>query len=297
MSKHSIQKFEAFLETHARPVDVALYNYYFHDGDSADVVRELSRFQNDDGGFGHAIEPDVWLPQSTALATWMAFQYIKSIDVDAQDNRVGRGLQYFLDTYNPQRIGWAIMRPEVNNHPHAPWWDYETAMNHFGWGNPSAEILGLLIYYCVDATHIIGALITRALERIRAVDGSSFHEVLNFKALYELVDSGLQEQLKDPLNDLIKDATSTDPNEWTSYVATPLRFIETPDDAFASLFPETLIQQNLDFLLQQIVDNDHWEPNWSWAGNYPEQWAVAKIQWSGHLTVRNLRILKNFGQI
>lgn len=297
MSKISLTKFEKFLQTNARPVDLALYNYFFQNGDAQVVSQELSKFQNEDGGFGNAIEPDLRLPQSTALGSWMAFGYINAISADLRLDVIRRGLNYFIDTYDAERNGWAIVRPEVDSYPHAPWWDYKTAMEHFGWGNPSAEILGFLIKYSDGAAPIITALKKRALERIHEVNPASFHEVFNFKGLYDLADDDLKAQLKEPLIDLIRRAVTTDSLQWTSYVATPLKFIDNPNDSFADIFGDPLIEQNLDFLINQIVDDDRWEPNWDWAGNYSEQWENARMEWSGHLTVHNLRILRNFGRV
>ena len=39
------------------------------------------RFQNDDGGFGRALEPDFRLPASSAIATAVGFQYLREAGV------------------------------------------------------------------------------------------------------------------------------------------------------------------------------------------------------------------------
>ena len=38
-------------------------------------------------------------------------------------------------------------------------------------------------------------------------------------------------------------------------------------------------------------------PNWSWYGNYDEDWVAAEREWKGYLTVRNLKSLYDFGRI
>ncbi len=282
-------RIETYLEKRARPIDLARYDFHFRGGDASAVLRALKPYQNDDGGFGHALEPDVCLPQSTALATGVAFQFINEVDPDPMNEVLRGGLMYLLNAYDRERNGWAVVPLEVDCHPHAPWWDYETAMAHFGWGNPSAGILGVLVKYrhVVDAEEIIGAATEKALKRICEVDPSSFHEVLNFKTLYQLADEGLKEQLKDPLARLISESACLSPDEWKSYVATPLKFVSSPDDPFIDLFDKGLIEANLQFLADEIVGGDHWEPNWNWAGTYPGDWEIARQEWSGHITVAN----------
>lgn len=203
-----------------------------------------------------------------------------------------------LTSYDEQRRGWAIVRSEVDDYPHTPWWEYEAAINHFGWGNPSAELLGFLIKYGdPGAAQLAAALRQRALDRIQNVDPAQFHEVFNFKALYDLAGEDLRQQLHDPLGKLITAAATVNPDGWTAYVAPPLNFITSPNDPFAQLFDEVILRKNVDFITASMVDGDHWEPNWDWSGTYPEDWQIAKQEWIGQLTVRNLRTLGDFGAI
>ncbi len=299
ISSRQLQEIAAYLRRNARAVDLARFNFHFCNGDTSDVLAALAPYQNEDGGYGKAIEPDLRLPQSTAIGTLAAFQCIGEAAPDPANEILTRGLNYFISTYDRARNGWAIIRPEADGHPHAPWWDYAGAMNHFGWGNPSAEILGLLIKYrhVVDAGSIIDAVKERACARINEIDPSSFHEVLNFNALYCHADDELKSKLEDPLRQLVRNAACTSPDEWKSYVAPPLKFIASPDDPFIDLFMAELIEKNLEFIAGGIVGGDHWEPNWDWGDCYPEAWATAKQEWSGYITVANLLTLKNFGAV
>jgi hypothetical protein len=215
------------------------------------------------------------------------------------DNEVlQRGLRYLINSYDQARMGWAIVRPEVNDYPHAPWWEYKAAMTGFGWGNPSAELLGFFVKYGnAETTGMVQTLAQKALSRINEVDSSDFHEVFNFKALYELAGDELRGQLKRPLERLILQAVSTNPDEWKTYSAPPLRFISSPTDPFAHLFDQDILRKNLDFLIASTVSGDHWEPNWDWSGTYPRDWELAKKEWSGQLTVRNALILKAFSKL
>lgn len=292
-------KIEAYLEANARPLEIALYSFHFRSGSPAAVLEALAVYQNDDGGFGQALEPDMRLPLSNAIATWTAFQVMHTVGTSPAHPMLRRVLEYLLASYDKARTGWAVVRPEVDSYPHAPWWGYAAALEHFGWGNPSAELLGFLITYrhIIDVEAIIAPMTAKALTRIHEVESSNFHEVFNFKALYHHAADALKKQLKEPLEQLIKKSVCTNPDLWTSYVAPPLSFVSSPDDPFIHLFDEALVNENLAFLQNRIVGGDHWEPNWDWRGQYPEDWQKAKREWSGVLTVKNLLTLKNFGLI
>ena len=57
MKKVSQARIAAFLKGQARPLEQKLYAYHVEGGALTDVLGELARFQNSDGGFGHALVP------------------------------------------------------------------------------------------------------------------------------------------------------------------------------------------------------------------------------------------------
>ena len=66
----------------ARAVELALWRCHFEHGDPKDVADALLAYQNEDGGFGNALEPDCWNPGSTPVATWTAIKYMLAVDFD-----------------------------------------------------------------------------------------------------------------------------------------------------------------------------------------------------------------------
>ena len=63
-----------WIKRNARPLETARWEYIFEGASSDRVMKYLSAFQNEDGGFGHGIEPDFWLPHSSPMAIWAAGQ-------------------------------------------------------------------------------------------------------------------------------------------------------------------------------------------------------------------------------
>ena len=68
-----------FVYRNARPLDFALWKYHFEIGSQADVLSALKAYQNADGEFAHAIEPDCWNVNSNPVATWAAIGKLMQI--------------------------------------------------------------------------------------------------------------------------------------------------------------------------------------------------------------------------
>ena len=63
------EKAKQFILQNARPIDLAVYNYFFEHASNKSVMDELSKYQNEDGGFGKGLEADYWNPNSSPIAT------------------------------------------------------------------------------------------------------------------------------------------------------------------------------------------------------------------------------------
>lgn len=55
---HVFQKAGEFIYRNSRSLVLARWQYHFEDGSKEAVLKALSYYQNEDGGFGHALEPD-----------------------------------------------------------------------------------------------------------------------------------------------------------------------------------------------------------------------------------------------
>ncbi len=286
---------KTYLEKYARKLDLCLYGYLFEGADSAPILKELSAYQNTDGGFGHALEADLRLPDSSALATTVALQYLSQVNVGVESTLVTDALRYLVSSYDSARNGWLNIPPSADKYPRAPWWNYEDTEASVEWGNPSAEILGYFLKYAPDTdVGLLRKLSERAVHRLNEIDEPEPHEIKCYVRLYENAERELQKQLYGPLVRSIKRVAKTSPDDWRGYVPTPLTFIDSPDSPFADLFDMSLLVTNAKFLRGQVVNNSHWEPTWAW-GQFEDEWAKAKLEWSGKLTVDNLQVLRAFG--
>ena len=55
----AFQRARAFVMEQGRDLDRALLDFHFGDGTPESVLAALAAYQNDDGGFGHGLEPDL----------------------------------------------------------------------------------------------------------------------------------------------------------------------------------------------------------------------------------------------
>lgn len=286
-------KIENYIYGNARGLDIALYDFYFNNGDKAVVIKELSKYQNHDGGFGNALEPDVQTPDSSPYVTTIALQYLVNINVDKDEEIVKSTIKYLNNTYNKEIKGWLSVSKSVEDYPHAPWWRYEEGLKE-EWGNPSAEILAYLLFYD-EENNLIPELKQKALNRLQKIVKPEFHELKNYCRLYELAnENDFKEKIYFKLSKLILEVAEIDSTKWGGYVSTPLTFIENPKSKLASIFNLEILEKNIEFLISTIKMDNHWEPNWSWGELYPEVWDQAKGEWSGFITVNTLKILNNF---
>ena len=69
LTRGGFEKARAFIRSQARPIDQGLFAFHFESGSSLEVLRDLEKFQNADGGFGHGLEPDIRLSKSSPMAT------------------------------------------------------------------------------------------------------------------------------------------------------------------------------------------------------------------------------------
>ena len=183
LSQARFERAAGFIRTHAREVERALFEFHFADGSPQAVWEALASYRNDDKGFGHALEPDFRLPDSSAVATTVAFQRLVETGATCDSQLVRGGIEYLQATCDPTHLGWPTTPPQVNDYPRAPWWDYHEleAQTYLRekWANPSAGIAGYFWAYrdLVDA-ELLQKVTARAVavleRRADEIDGHDF---------------------------------------------------------------------------------------------------------------------------
>ena len=117
----------------ATPLLFTLWRNAFENGDPEEVISVLTCYQNEDGGFGHALEANCWNLNSSPYVTSFAISVIEglfglSYTFSNWNHPVLRGiLKYLASGACATEKGWVGMSdiPSNNDYSHAPWFHYD----------------------------------------------------------------------------------------------------------------------------------------------------------------------------
>lgn len=292
---------QEFIKEGARPLELACYEHAFEDGPVEAVWREVAKFANVDGGFGHGIEPDFRLPASSPMATTVAFQHLTRTGATAENPLVKEGVRFLQHSYDEQDEGWFQTPAAVNAYPRAVWWNYDPQRArdylHMHWANPSAEIVGYLhAYRDLVEPALLERVTAKAMDvLLTSPDQVRGHEFLCYSRMVSFVPEKLQSQAIPALCEIAPGRISTVRDEWSDYSIQPLMAVESPDSPFCECLREA-VDKNLDYLIETQDDDGSWYPNWFW-GQFPKDWQKAQVEWQGVLSLTALLRLQAFGRL
>ena len=95
---NNFKKAKGFVYRNARPLDLARFQFHFENRSADEVLYALSFYQNDDGGFAYAIEPDNWNESSTPIGTWAATMILREIGFSDTSHPIISGILKYLDS-------------------------------------------------------------------------------------------------------------------------------------------------------------------------------------------------------
>ncbi|MBW2290122.1 MAG: hypothetical protein JRG80_21810 [Deltaproteobacteria bacterium] len=299
----SFQRAREFMKNRARPLERAMFETEFEGGSPARALSELKRFQNEDGGFGNGLEPDLTLPGSSVLATAMGLTLLRELGVLPHDPCVHRAIDWLAEAFDPDLAAWRSVPKQAEDHPHAAHWAWSLHQDGLRWPVgvlPRAEILAHLHR---SAEHVPAELLADQTDRLVAdlsrADTSLGADALLGCDLFVRTEQAPAEPRKavaSAMKALGEAMVSRDPEAWSSYCAKPLKLAPNPESVLAeSLAAE--VQRNLDYEISHQDDDGSWSPNWNWNGAYPEAWAIAEREWRGHLTLNTLRSLAAYDRL
>lgn len=285
----------------ARPLDLARYRYHFEDAGMAPVLVALAAYQNEDGGFGSALEPDNWNPESNPLTTWFATAMLEEIGLEDGDHPVVQGILRYLDSGQDFRDGrWADTVPSTNEHPHAPWWSYDgNAQVRY---NPTAALAGFIIRYAQQGSGLLRSaedIAWQAVEAFYANETQDMHELRCYIQLADACEAAGRgdlfeiDALRQAIAGWLDRVVTQDRAKWeTNYACMPSMFLHSRTSPYYPALRDAA-EDEASFLLRTQRPDGTWLILWSWNA-YPEAWAISKHWWTAHLVIENLCYLKGF---
>lgn len=284
---------------YGRGLEKSLYVYHFENGSEDAVVEKLREFQNDDGGFGNALEPDFRIGPSSPLATSIGLQVAAELDLQSQHDIVRNAITYLLDTYQGEHGYWPATFEDVNDAPHAVWWhvDEVTPPTPEEWPNPSAELVGYLWKWKeIVPGDFLEAVTGRAEENINSTeiigdDHARRYAILCWERSLPYLPDELAKNVRNSITSTLQSMDLETGIRELYWFA----FARSPDSTVSRLYPER-IDDYLNVDIQKQRENGGWWPTWDW-GQYEDFWPEAEREWVGKLTLDCLVVLDRFGKI
>ncbi len=299
------EKARAFMYRNARPLEMALWQYHFEGGSQDSVLTALACYQNEDGGFGHALEADNWNPHSSPLTSQTAAEILFTLDVPAEHPIVQNLLRY-LDSgkdFVPEMRQWRNTIPSNNDWPRAIWWTYDGGKGEFRY-NPTAALAAFILRYAAreSALYAKGRAIAEeafawflgqevfedkhaTLLLMRLLQYSEGHVIPGHDEAYERMHAQVRRNICPDLS-----------KYGAEYVDRPTDLIDGPDSPWYDDIAETA-QAECDFLISSQHADGSWPVPWQWWNEYTKEYEVAANWWKGHIVLKHILYLRSFGRI
>ena len=276
-----------FMAARARVLDRRVFQRLFQGGAPEPVRDAIAAYRNDDGGFGHALEPDLRTAASQPAAVEMALRIMDA--ADAWDERLVRGAIDWLASIAPSDGGATFVLPTLSQGPHAPWWVPAE-------GNPvsliqTGEIAGVLYarHFAHPWRDAATEVMWRGIDQLTEPMAYEMFGVLAF--LQHVPDRSRASDALQRVGQLLFDRglVALDPNA-EGETHSPLDFAPLPDSIARPLFDDATIEAHLDHLAGAQREDGGWMFNW------PAWSPAAESDWRGFLTVDALRVLRANGR-
>lgn len=297
----TLHRIKDFVTANARALDKARFQHHLLGAGTDPVLNELIDFQNEDGGFGHGLESDLRLPDSSPICTWVALTRLVELGVEGVSDLVQRALAYLTVSYDTRARGWPPVSSTVNDHPHAAWWHFDaekggTSIHASPW-NPTAALVGFLWHFGNPGPHSRTRMTERAGDYLRenADTDMEMHELSALIQLAELAPEPHRQDLQTLTTAAVDRIVERDPQEFSGYGAQPLVFISGPEHFLYAGLREH-VEANLDDWMQTLKEDGSWQLPYQWYRD-EEVFESLRPQITAAFVVNRAIILRAFGRL
>ncbi|GAA4230761.1 hypothetical protein GCM10022254_26350 [Actinomadura meridiana] len=285
LTRIGLDRAAAFMRVNGRLIDRHRFALHFGGGPAGPVLAALRAYENPDGGYGHALEPDLRGEGSQPVPAQHALDVLHQCGAD--DDPAATRIGDYLSSITKHGGGAPFVLPSVRDTPHAPWW--QTQDDPPGAINPTGSLAGMLHRagsrhpWLGPATDFCWRHLEDGADEPGAYDALS---ILTF--LDHVPDRDRAEAAFIRVRDAL--AAALDPDAEGAH-HTPLDFAPTPDGYGRRLFTADTIDAHLDALVDAQDDDGGWNvafPIWT---------PITRPEWRGHITVERLRTLRAYGRL
>jgi hypothetical protein len=275
---------EDFIWSAARLVDRHRYSMLFAGGPAEPVVEALRGYRNPDGGFGHALEPDLRCPTSQPAPTLYALEMLS--EADAANGGLARDARAFIASIAGPDGGIPSVLSGYERYPHAPW---------FQPGPGSVLTLGL-----AAVLHQSGVTDDDWLDRAtdwcwRSVETAEQPGGYWLKYACAFLDAAPDKKRAraaiDSLTARVDTSAVAPVGGVEGEVLRPLDLSPRPGSRSRGLFSQDQIEAHLDAVESEQQQDGGWRFDWL-------AWSPAQTtDWRGNVTLRALTWLRDHGRL
>ncbi len=284
-----------FIYSSARLLDRMRFAYHFENGGKEQVLHALRSYQNPDGGFGNALEPDMRCPQSQPVTTETALMVIK--EVEGWDSDLMDGVLAYLKGITLGNGGLPRATTEVNDYPHAPWWT--TEQDGVASLNPTGSIIGMLLGQRVRTNFLNEDWFVKNVSFLwdcfEASVPGDYHDAVQWMSFLgnAAVDADHRAaKHKLELDDWLAGPNGIEKNPHAEgYVHKVLDYAPAPDSYASRLIQPEELNLHLDWMIGNQQEDGGWDIS------FPAVSVAGHQEWRGWLTVENLKTLRAYGRI
>ncbi|MCR5787275.1 MAG: hypothetical protein K6G28_06205 [Acholeplasmatales bacterium] len=296
LEKSKIEEIDSLMYNKALDTDVAMYNLIFDNSDTTFAKTSLYLYVNEDGGFGHGLNPDNISPISTTFETYEALKFlreagIRSINEDETTQELIGGAFKFLS----KKMKYSV-RERIND-------KYACALYLKGDDDDSLRvgIIGQTLYFLPKENKYY----KRALEDLNKIydsllanNSTDYFYLEQLKGLiFSLI---IKDELKDKQDSLL-----------AKFNVLLHKYLEQSDierDCFEILYlledfdltedEQYYFDKALDALVNIRAHHGMWENNHKWGNEdmYPEAMS-AELKWLGRQTRYAMHYLVKYNRI
>jgi hypothetical protein len=298
----ALTKAELCIWQTARLLERHRFQTTFRGAPPTKAIQTLRAYQNNDGGFGNAIEPDFRGPISQPLSTAFALQALADLTTDPDPTLLNDILRYAKSITTPDG-GVPNTLPSVRAYPRAPWWqpagdnppgsllptaNYAANLYTFKHNDPWLETA---TDFCWRA---IAQLIERATTAKEHLDRMFVaYESRSALAFLDAVpDRTRAEQTSAQLGKTLLAAhyIQLDPSDAAAELQ-PLDLAPTPDALATRWLDLQLLAANLDAVVTSQEEQGGWSVPW------PITFPALEHEWRGIYTLDRLKTLRDWGRV
>ena len=288
-----LEQARIFIFENARLLERRRFEHIFQGGSKQAVINTLRAYQNEDGGFGNALEPDIRCPQSQPVPTEMALMIMDALAYWDRD-MLTQIIEY-LRTVTLSDGGLPTTLRAGSDYPHAPWWFTDSPIQPSV--NPTGRIIGLLYKQRVRSDFFEDQWFTKTVDYLWRVleheQPEGYHDGIQWITFLQHTPERERAQNVLPLIEawLRRSGTIETNPEAVGYVQKVLDWAPTPQSYANPFILPSDIQMHLDALVKQQQADGGWPINW------PPMSTAVETEWRGLVTLERVSTLKAYGII